>query len=171
MIRTFFWDLGYHLRRCSYCNRPRLFRRGDPSRPHPDDMTREELQERFDRKIRESLGRMPRASEMSESKMAVESSNGPKGPEIRTVGTSVGVAEKPVVVAEKLVVVADKPVVVAEKSVGVAEKVEPPVAVPCCPYCGGTHYRRSRRRWWERLMKRPRMARCRRCIRRFPYPD
>ena len=84
--------MGYHLRRCSYCNRPRLFKRADPNRPHPDDMTREELQERFNRKIAESLGRMPRASEISESEMAFESSKGSNGPETKTVGTSVGVA-------------------------------------------------------------------------------
>ena len=33
------WNMGYHLRRCSFCNRWRLFKRADPNRPHPDDMT------------------------------------------------------------------------------------------------------------------------------------
>lgn len=36
-----------------------------------------------------------------------------------------------------------------------------------CPYCGSADTRRSRRRWYDRLMKRPRMARCRACRRRF----
>src|SRR5438552_6757893 len=39
-----------------------------------------------------------------------------------------------------------------------------------CPYCGGTDIRRSRRRWYDRLMKRPKMVRCRKCLRRFPRP-
>jgi hypothetical protein len=39
-----------------------------------------------------------------------------------------------------------------------------------CPYCGSPKYRRSKRRWYERLVGRPPMARCRVCYRRFPYP-
>ena len=39
-----------------------------------------------------------------------------------------------------------------------------------CPYCGSTDFHRSRRRWYDRLMKRPTMARCRICRRRFPRP-
>jgi hypothetical protein len=39
-----------------------------------------------------------------------------------------------------------------------------------CPYCRSTEWRRSRRRWYDRLMKRPKMARCRTCRRRFPQP-
>jgi len=40
----------------------------------------------------------------------------------------------------------------------------------CCPACGSTAYRRSRRTTLERILLRPRMARCRKCRRRFPYP-
>jgi hypothetical protein len=40
----------------------------------------------------------------------------------------------------------------------------------CCPKCTSTSYRASRRRWYERLMKRPKMARCSNCHHRFPYP-
>jgi len=40
----------------------------------------------------------------------------------------------------------------------------------CCPVCGSTIYRRSRRRLLERLTKRPPMARCRECHGRFPLP-
>lgn len=39
-----------------------------------------------------------------------------------------------------------------------------------CPRCGQKDYRRSRRRWWERLTRRPPMVRCRACRRRFPEP-
>jgi len=39
-----------------------------------------------------------------------------------------------------------------------------------CPACGSTAYRRSRRTLLERILLRPRMARCRNCRKRFPYP-
>ena len=39
-----------------------------------------------------------------------------------------------------------------------------------CPVCGSTAYRRSRRTTLERILLRPRMARCRVCRKRFPYP-
>jgi hypothetical protein len=39
-----------------------------------------------------------------------------------------------------------------------------------CPYCGAADFRKSRRRWYDRLMRRPKMARCRSCRRRFPRP-
>ncbi len=40
-----------------------------------------------------------------------------------------------------------------------------------CPYCGSERIRRSRRRWFDHLLKRPKMARCRDCRRRFPSPQ
>ena len=40
-----------------------------------------------------------------------------------------------------------------------------------CPYCGSSNYRRSRRTAAERLLFRPRMARCGHCRKRFPYPQ
>ena len=40
----------------------------------------------------------------------------------------------------------------------------------CCPKCRDTYYRATRRRWYERLMKRPKMARCFNCHHRFPLP-
>jgi uncharacterized protein with PIN domain len=40
-----------------------------------------------------------------------------------------------------------------------------------CPVCGSTAYRRSRRNILERILLRPRMARCRKCRKRFPYPE
>ena len=39
-----------------------------------------------------------------------------------------------------------------------------------CPFCGAGDFRKSRRRWYDRLMRRPKMARCRSCRRRFPRP-
>ena len=39
-----------------------------------------------------------------------------------------------------------------------------------CPNCGVRKYRRSRRRWYEHLVGRPPMARCRVCDHRFPNP-
>jgi hypothetical protein len=39
-----------------------------------------------------------------------------------------------------------------------------------CPACGSTSYRRSRRTTLEHLLFRPKMARCKDCRRRFPYP-
>jgi uncharacterized protein with PIN domain len=40
-----------------------------------------------------------------------------------------------------------------------------------CPVCGSTAYRRSRRNILERILLRPRMARCRNCRKRFPLPE
>ena len=39
-----------------------------------------------------------------------------------------------------------------------------------CPFCGSPAYRRSRRTTLEHLLLRPKMARCRQCRKRFPYP-
>ena len=55
-------------------------------------------------------------------------------------------------------------------SVGVAVAENEVDDYRLCPKCGSTLYRRSRRRWYERLMSRPRMARCLKCDHRFPYP-
>jgi hypothetical protein len=40
-----------------------------------------------------------------------------------------------------------------------------------CPQCGKKDYYRSRRRWWERLILRGPMVRCRACRTRFPMPE
>ncbi|PYV35194.1 MAG: hypothetical protein DMG22_03175 [Acidobacteria bacterium] len=39
-----------------------------------------------------------------------------------------------------------------------------------CPRCGKHDFRRSHRRFWERLIGRGRMVRCRTCRYRFPNP-
>src|ERR1039458_4612728 len=93
MIYNFLWRRGYALRCCSFCKRRRLLKRVHPDRPHPEHMTIEELQERFDREIAKSLGRIPQAAEMSESKMARDSHAASNGPEIKSVGTSGDLAE------------------------------------------------------------------------------
>ncbi len=40
-----------------------------------------------------------------------------------------------------------------------------------CPFCGSNNYRRSRRSTAERLLFRPKMARCSHCRKRFPFPE
>ena len=141
-IHDMLWNRGYHLRRCSFCNRWRLFKRADPTRPHPDDMTVEELQERFNRKLAEAARKPSAASETTGGNMASDSSEESRGLGARPNRSSIGVAEA-------------------------TDAVED---YGLCPKCGSTVYRRSRRRWYERLVRRPRMARCLKCDHRFPYP-
>jgi predicted RNA-binding Zn-ribbon protein involved in translation (DUF1610 family) len=139
-VHNTLWNWGYHLRRCSFCNRWRLFRRTDPNERHPDDMTREELQEHFNRKIAESLEGVSAAPEIGEEFMANEPSE--QSGKIRSLASS--------------------------SSVGLAEEEVQDHRL--CPNCGSTIYRRSHRRWYERILSRPKMARCMKCDRRFPYP-
>src|SRR5208337_1908815 len=141
-IHNTFWRWGYHLRRCSFCNRWRLFKRADRNRPHPDDMTVEELQERFQRKIAEASRKTDEAPETAGGNMETGSSQESREPETQP----------------------------SRSSVGVAEAVDEVEEYRLCPKCRGAVYRRSRRRWYERLMKRPKMARCMKCDHRFPYP-
>jgi hypothetical protein len=136
------WNMGYHLRRCSFCNRRRLFKRVDRHRPHPDDMTVEELQRSFKRKIAESLGKTDEASTGNGVDMPFHSPEESTGHGAHSIRSSTGV-----------VVAADED----QDS-------------RFCPRCGSTDYRRSRRRWYERLIKRGKMARCSKCNHRFPYP-
>jgi len=39
-----------------------------------------------------------------------------------------------------------------------------------CPRCGAKQFERTHRTWLERKLKRPFMARCVACSRRFPFP-
>jgi uncharacterized Zn finger protein len=64
------------------------------------------------------------------------------------------------------------------KEIGGPEVVKPGRAAhssdresSCCPFCGSTVYRRSRRKTLERLLLRPKMARCSHCRKRFPFPE
>jgi len=136
------WKFGYRLRRCSSCNRWRLIKLRDPTRPHPDDMTVEELRERFNRKLAEAKMKASAASETPEGKMASDSSEESGGPGGQPSRSSARVP----------------------KSTDEFEDYR------LCPKCGSSHYHRSRRRWYERLVRRRRMARCMKCNHRFPYP-
>jgi hypothetical protein len=54
------------------------------------------------------------------------------------------------------------------------EEQEPhdePKVEGACPECGKSDFRRSRRLWWERLIMRGPMVRCRACHTRFPMPQ
>jgi len=142
LIYGVFWKMGYHLRRCSFCNRRRLFKRAGEGRPHPNDMTREELQEQYDRKIAEAGGGMPTDPVSAD-------------PETASQPAEEAVAPAP---AQNVI------------SVSVEEPTEEVDEYDCCPRCGSALFRRSRRTFFERLLKRRRMARCIRCDHRFPYP-
>jgi hypothetical protein len=142
LIYKTLWKMGYNLRRCSYCNRRRLFKRGHRHGPHPHDMTREQLEDYYSRKIAEASGSVSAHAETPRPETAPESAEGSVGRETLETATSVHVTE-------------------AHQEGG---------DYHCCPKCGSTFYRRSRRRFFERLLKRPRMARCLRCHHRFPYP-
>ena len=51
------------------------------------------------------------------------------------------------------------------------EEIEKPADNPrTCPRCGSTYVRRSHRTFFERLIRRPKMARCKVCDHRFPLP-
>lgn len=142
-IHDMLWNRGYHLRRCSFCNRWRLFRRADPTQRHPDDMTREELQEYFDQQIAKSLGKIsPAPSATPEANMTSDSTEQPREFQAEENSSSIGLAEK-------------------------TEEIED---YRLCPKCGSPIFRRSHRRWYEKLMGRRKMARCMKCDHRFPYP-
>jgi hypothetical protein len=147
------WKMGYHLRRCSFCNRRRLVPRGDRNRPHPNDLTAEELTEHFNRRIASSLRREGADSGVIVRHMTADSA--PPSPVPATTPKAVppGPSAPP-----------------KASAVGVAE-VEVKDDYGLCPNCGNSKYRRSRRRWYERWLNRARMARCLKCTHRFPYPD
>jgi len=142
LIYSTLWKMGYHLRRCSLCERRRLFKRVQRSGPHPDDMTYGQLQEHYDRKIAKASRGAPAEPERPAPAMAPE-----------RAGASVG-----------------RKTLETAASTSVAEADDAVDDYHFCPECGSTFYRRSRRRFFERLLKRPRMARCLRCNHRFPYP-
>ena len=133
---------GYHLRRCSSCNRWRLFKSGDPPRRRPEEMTVEELRERFNQQIAATSRKPSAAPEAPGGEMASDSSEKSGGP-----GTQP-----------------------SRSSIRRVEATYEGDDYRFCPKCGSSHYHRSRRRWYERLVRRRRMARCMKCNHRFPYP-
>jgi len=140
-IYDILWSMGYHLRRCSSCNCRRLFKRGHRIR-HRDHMTDDELQRTSDQEHVEALREPSTAAETPGGNLAPGSREDSSGP-----GAYPNVS-----------------------SIGVTEPTREVDDYHLCPKCGSTFYRRSRRRWYERLAKRPKMARCVKCDHRFPYP-
>jgi hypothetical protein len=106
-------------------------------------MTAEELREQFHRKIAASQGRRYEPSETMGKNMVSNSLEESHENDVQA-GTS---------------------------AVGVAEAEDEVEEYGCCPRCGSGLYHRSHRRWYERLVGRPRMARCEKCHNRFPYPN
>lgn len=158
LVYNVLWKLGYHLRRCSFCNRRRLMKRSDKNRPPPNDLTAEQLTEHFNRRIASALKRDGAAAVVLKG-MAPDSvvpTPPPRPPQ--------AMAPQPVTLQP----LTPQPVT-PTTSVAVAE-IEFPEDVGSCPDCGHTKFRRSRRRWYERWMKGPKMARCLKCSCRYPYP-
>jgi len=139
------WKLGYHMRRCSSCNRRRLYKRTDRDRPNPDDLSYGELEAHFNRKIADAGGEPPSEGDTS-------------GP-----GTSAQLTEAP----DDYETFDDADPALAAVAI---EKAEEANDNRCCPRCTSTVYRRSHRTFFERLLNRPRMVRCLRCSHRFPFP-
>ncbi len=134
--------LGFRLRRCSSCNRWRVFKRRGTSERRPDEMTVEELRERFNQEVAKTLKKPPTVEDGPGETMA----NDPM--------------EKPAVAAAPP----------ATSSRRKAEPSGESDDYHMCPRCGSANYHRSRRRWYERWVGRRRMARCMKCNHRFPYP-
>src|ERR1700722_11851662 len=86
------WKMGYHLRRCSFCNRKRMFKRPDPTRPHPDDLTMSDLQRSFDRKIAQSLGKPAGVSTIHRGSVSFNSTEDVHRHSVQTGTSSNGVA-------------------------------------------------------------------------------
>jgi predicted RNA-binding Zn-ribbon protein involved in translation (DUF1610 family) len=105
-------------------------------------MTVEELRESFERQIAKSLEKEHTDLKATGGKMASDSPEKARELGAQPIGSSIGVAVAPAEVEDYRL----------------------------CPKCGSTLYRRSRRRWYERLVRRPKMARCLKCDHRFHYP-
>ena len=135
------WKLGYHLRRCSRCNRPRALRR-PKSRAHFEEESI--LNTGTDSFLESDLG--PSGFERNMRSGAAYPRNEPA-----ETGSSRNEDQGATQVA--------------------AAWEESSSEYGCCPRCGSTQYRRSRRSAFEKMIGRPRMARCRRCFHRFPYPE
>jgi hypothetical protein len=134
--------IGYRLRRCSSCQRWRvLSRRGTDDR-NPYEMTAEELRERFNQEVAKTLKKPSTTAESAANNMTVE---GPEKPAMPVPAPARSSRRKP-------------------ESGGETDGYH------ICPICGSSNYHHSRRRWYERLVGRRRMARCMKCNHRFPYP-
>ncbi len=132
---------GFRLRRCSACNRWRVFKRRGLNERRPDEMTVEELRERFNQEVAKTIKKPAMTSENPAKNTAME--------------------EKPA---------APVSLPPARSARRKAESGDESDDYHMCPRCGSSNYHRSRRRWYERLVGRRRMARCMKCNHRFPYP-
>src|SRR5208283_2289178 len=92
-IYNMLWKMGYHLRRCSFCNRRRLLPRGDRNRPHPNDLTAEQLTEHFNRRIAAAIKRDAADSGVIIRSMSLDSAQPSSPSAAGASGTAVGVAE------------------------------------------------------------------------------
>jgi len=217
------WRMGYHLRRCSYCNRWRIFKRLDRGRPHPNDMGPEDLARSFQRHVLQASGQTAAiaarygtgAAGMLDEVLVPQDASAPvvaqDGASVATgaledspvpiapptpapTGARFGASVATETLGHTLVAVTPPvPVPIAihfgasvgsGKSDDAPAPVVPPASPPAtpvqavdemeergyCPKCGSITYRRSRRRWYERMIRRERMARCLKCRHRFPYP-
>jgi hypothetical protein len=120
-----------------------VYKRADRKRPHPDDLTAEELTESFNRHIAKTLRHQAAATGPTRGKMDLNSGEELQQHHAPQITSSVGVAD-------------------------LFDEAEP---YRICTRCGSALYRRSRRRWLERVLNRPKMARCLKCGNRFPYPQ
>ncbi len=135
------WNLGYHLRRCSGCNRPRILRRPKSRARFEDEPA-----------LNSGTDSSPASSaKPSVSGRAMESD--PDSPESESA--EAGASDKEEQGATQVAV----------------DWEESPNEYGCCPKCGSIQYRRSRRSAFEKMIGRPRMARCLKCFHRFPYPE
>jgi hypothetical protein len=141
IIYHLFWSLGYHLRRCSQCDRWRVFRRG---------RSRAELEE------------VPVPNSGADSSLEV----GGESPPEKGAGTAGGGEREAATAREEGSASAE-----GDEAYVPADWEDSPYDYGCCPKCGSTLYRRSHRTSFERLIGRPRMARCLKCGHRFPYPS
>jgi hypothetical protein len=167
LIYKTLWGMGYHLRRCSFCNRWRLQPRGDNNRPHPNDLTAEKLTEHFNRRIAASRRRdaaLAGAGAVAVGAGVVSVASAEPAPRRNIAQSRAAVSS---VEAEP----AARPIGAQSRAAISVAEVEPTAEYAACPRCGNMKYRRSRRRWYERWLDRPKMARCLKCSHRYPHPD
>lgn len=141
LIHFALWKMGCHLRRCADCNRLRVLKRMDRSHPYREDM--EQLRQNFHRDLQATASDYSATSEARGAQHRVRPLQALAEFEMIPPDSSIGIAEDPERMAR---------------------------ARHVCPRCGGGDFVPSRRRWYERCLIRPKMARCIECTHRFPAP-
>lgn len=141
IIHFTLWKLGCHLRRCADCDRLRVLKRMDRSHLYREDM--EQLRQSFHRNLQ------------------VRASDKLPASEARGLHRDV----------RRVQAVGEFEMIPPYSSIGLAEAPEGETrANHVCPRCGCADFVPSRRRWYERCLIRPKMARCIDCTYRFPAP-